>query len=237
MSAPLLWPSVRTPDGVVLPGPHCTSSGGEIYPGLSSTVAFVISGGEALMVDSGFRTVPEYPSGVLDRICEVLDRSGLRLKYLVQTHWHLDHVGNSQFVKDRYGAEVVCHAIERPAVEDPFIACRPEYLESCGGDLNVIAADLGLRDPSQLLTPEEVVREHWNFPVGVDRVVQDGDVLEVGDLQLRVIHTPGHSPGHISLYNPSSRSLYLGDVWFFPAPCHPWPAGNARDHVASIERC
>jgi glyoxylase-like metal-dependent hydrolase (beta-lactamase superfamily II) len=237
MSTKLLWPSVQTPDGITLPGPHCTSSGGEIYPGLSSTVSFVISGGEVLMIDAGFRTVPEHPSGVLDRICEILDRPGLTLKYLVQTHWHLDHVGNSQYVKERYGAEVVCHRIERPAVEDPFIACRPEYLESFGGDLAAIAADLDADGPDALLTPTELVRDHWNFPVEVDREVEDGDVLAVGDLELRVLHTPGHSPGHISLYNPSSRSLYLGDVWFFPAPCHPWPAGNARDLVASIERC
>jgi glyoxylase-like metal-dependent hydrolase (beta-lactamase superfamily II) len=233
----LLWPEVRTPDGITLPGPHCTSSGGEIYPGLSSTVSFIISGGEVAMVDSGFRTVPEYPSGVLDRICEILDRPGLTLKYLVQTHWHLDHVGNSQYIKDRYGATVVCHRIEKPAVEDPFIASRPEYLESFGGDLAEIASDLGLAGPDDLLTPEELVRDHWNFPVEVDEVVDDGDVLRVGDVELRVLHTPGHSPGHLSLYNPSTRSLYLGDVWYFPSPCHPWPAGRADGHVNSIERC
>jgi glyoxylase-like metal-dependent hydrolase (beta-lactamase superfamily II) len=237
MSTSLLFPLVETPDGFCLPGPHSTSGAGEIYPGLSSTVAVIVSGGEAMIIDSGFRTLPGYPSGPLDRICEILDRPGLRVRYLVQTHWHMDHVGNSRYLRERYGAEVVCHEIEKPAVEDPFIASRPEYLESFGGDLEEIAADLGLSGPEDLLTPEEIVRKHWNFPVKVDRVVADGDRLPLGDLEIEVIHTPGHSPGHISLYNPTTNSLYLGDVWFFPAPCHYWPAGNADDHMNSIERC
>lgn len=40
------------------------------------------------MTDPGIRTRPEYPSGVLNKVCEILDRNNLSLKYIVQTHWH-----------------------------------------------------------------------------------------------------------------------------------------------------
>jgi glyoxylase-like metal-dependent hydrolase (beta-lactamase superfamily II) len=40
----------------------------------------------------------------------------------------------------------------------------------------------------------------------------DGDELDAGDVRLRVVHTPGHSPDHVSLFEPESRSLFCGDL-------------------------
>lgn len=47
-----------------------------------------------------------------------------------------------------------------------------------------------------------------------DRFVEDGDVLEVGSLKLKVIHTPGHSPGGICIYIESEKVLFSGDTLF-----------------------
>ncbi len=237
MATKMLWATVETPDGVVIPGPHGVSVESEFYPGISSMVAFIISGGEVLMTDPGIRTRPEYPSGVLDKVCEILDQRNLRLKYIVQTHWHFDHTGNTQYVKERYGAEVLCHPKERAIIEEPMLATRPDYVESFGGNLEEIAKDLNLEDPSAALIPEDAMREHWNYPVEVDRTIEDGDVLEVGDLKIEVLHTPGHTPGHLSLYNPSSNSLYLVDVMYWPTPIHPHPVGKAEEQIESIEKC
>jgi glyoxylase-like metal-dependent hydrolase (beta-lactamase superfamily II) len=237
MNAKPLWAVIETPDGVVIPGPHGTSAASEIYPGISSCVAFIISGGEVLMTDPGFRTGPEYPTGVLDTICHILDSRHLRVKYIVQTHWHFDHTGNTQYIKEHYGAEVVCHPKERDILQDPLLATRPDYIQSLQGNAVEIAEDFNLGDPSSVLMPAEVLRKYWYFPVQVDRTVEDGEILSVGDLQIQVLHTPGHTPGHLSLYNPSSNSLYLVDVMYWPTPLHPHPVGKIDEQINSIKKC
>jgi glyoxylase-like metal-dependent hydrolase (beta-lactamase superfamily II) len=233
----LLWAEMETPDGIILPGPHGTSAASEIYPGISSAIQFIISGGEALMTDPGFRTVADYPSGVVSRVSDILDSRRLRLRYIVQTHWHFDHTGNTQYIKERYGAEVLCHPRERAILEDPTLATRPEYIASFGGDASEIAEDFNLGDASSVLMPAETLQRFWHFPVEIDGTVEDGDVLRVGDLQIEVLHTPGHTPGHLSLYNPSSNSLYLMDVMYWPTPLHPHPVGRIDEQLASIEKC
>ncbi|MEM8854694.1 MAG: MBL fold metallo-hydrolase, partial [Pseudomonadota bacterium] len=88
----------------------------------------------------------------------------------------------------------------------------------------------GLSDPAQ-------VRRHWNRPVEVDKVVEDGDILEVGGLKLEVIHLPGHCPGQIGIHNPSTGTLYAADILHYPTPLGPYPIGDAKAHRRSIERC
>ncbi len=49
---------------------------------------------------------------------------------------------------------------------------------------------------------------------GVDVVLRDGEVIDLGDIKLRVIHTPGHTPGSICLYEPETKVLFTGDTVF-----------------------
>jgi glyoxylase-like metal-dependent hydrolase (beta-lactamase superfamily II) len=51
-------------------------------------------------------------------------------------------------------------------------------------------------------------------PSRPDRLLKDGDVLDVGDLRLQVLHTPGHSPGSICLYEANAGVLFSGDTLF-----------------------
>lgn len=234
----ILVATVETPDGVVIPGPHGVSSGSEThYPGISGMVALIVSGGEALLIDSGMRTAPGSPGGVLTKICELIDsRPGLKLKYILQTHWHFDHTGNTEYLRTRYGAKVMCHPLERAIIEDPILGSNPDYVKSLGGDLKEIEADLNLTDYSMF--PEESIRKYWHFPVTVDGEVEDGDILDVGEFRLQVLHTPGHTPGHLSLWNPSTKSLYLMDVGADAGlPIHPYPAGGIDAMVGSARKC
>jgi glyoxylase-like metal-dependent hydrolase (beta-lactamase superfamily II) len=237
MYAKPLWTVIETPDGLVVPGPHGTSGVSEIYPGISSTIILIINGGEVLMVDTGMRTNPEYPRGVLDHICNILDSRNLRLKYILITHWHFDHTANAMFLKERYGGEILCHPTEQAIIEDPAVATRPEYIKSVGGDAAEIAADFNLEDPSSVLMPAEVIKKYWYFPVKIDRTVEDGEILPVGDLKIQVLHLPGHTPGNTGVYNPSSNSIYIVDVMYWPTPLHPHPVNKVDDQIASIKKC
>ena len=67
--------------------------------------------------------------------------------------------------------------------------------------------------------------------------LQDGDVVEVGDDRLQVIHTPGHSPDHICLLEESSRTLYCGDlVQTGTTIMIPTNGGDLASYLASLGR-
>ena len=57
---------------------------------------------------------------------------------------------------------------------------------------------------------------HPPVPTGLfaDRLLQDGDILNVGDLRVEVLHTPGHSPGGISLWIAEEKAVFCGDTLF-----------------------
>jgi glyoxylase-like metal-dependent hydrolase (beta-lactamase superfamily II)/8-oxo-dGTP pyrophosphatase MutT (NUDIX family) len=70
-----------------------------------------------------------------------------------------------------------------------------------------------------------------------DRVVRDGDVLELGDVTLTVVHTPGHASNHLCYYLGATRMLFTGDhVMQGSTVVIPPPDGNMREYLASLER-
>ncbi len=71
-----------------------------------------------------------------------------------------------------------------------------------------------------------------------DKILKDNEILNLGDIKLKIIHTPGHTPGSICLYEPKSKSLFSGDTVF------PFGGvgrtdligGNTDEIISSIER-
>jgi len=97
-----------------------------------------------------------------------------------------------------------------------------EHYDHCGG-----VADLRERCGSEVYMHEDgaaVVEQgkDWSAgwfgtsqqPTTVDRKLHDGDEISLGGTSLQVIHTPGHAPGSICLYEPTSQSLFSGDLIF-----------------------
>ena len=72
-------------------------------------------------------------------------------------------------------------------------------------------------------------------PPGLD--LQDGDELEVGNLRFQVLHTPGHTPGHVCFYEPDQGTLFDGDVLFYRGIGRTdLPDGSWQQLLDSIER-
>jgi len=70
-----------------------------------------------------------------------------------------------------------------------------------------------------------------------DRILKDGEILDLGNVKLKVIHTPGHSPGSICLYEPESKSLFSGDTIFSCGVGRTdLPGGDTKKIIDSIER-
>lgn len=228
---------ITTPDGWGIPGIHGNWAEDELDGNVQGAVYLIASEGEALLIDSGNR-VPGTDVSMGPAIVEKLERDGVDLKYLLITHFHYDHTGNAAEIKERYGPEVLAHALDRPVIEDPLILARPENAERFGVTPQELLEDFNLAPGESLgLSDPAVIDRFWNFPVAVDREVVDGDVLRVGALELQVVHLPGHSPGQVGIWNPATRSLYCADIVHHPSPLSPYPIGNATDHIATIERC
>ena len=105
------------------------------------------------------------------------------LSLIVNTHYHCDHVGGNYALQTRYGVPVAAHRWEASLV-------NRRDAEACGA--------VWLRQPVE--------------PYRVNRLLAEGDIIDAGGVTLRVLHTPGHTLGHVSLYEPHARVLILGDA-------------------------
>ena len=84
-------------------------------------------------------------------------------------------------------------------------------------------------EPVLLASPDDEFRiEQWVvLPAPPTRLIDDGDVIDLGDRALHVFHLPGHSPGSVCLYEEATRTLFTGDVVY---------DGQLFDHLWSSDR-
>jgi hydroxyacylglutathione hydrolase len=121
------------------------------------------------------------PGDETERILLSLADSKLRLKYIINTHGHFDHVGGNKKMKEATGADILIHFLDAPM-------------------LSQLSSDATLFGFSAENSPPP------------DRTLEDNDTITFGEIKLKVIHTPGHSPGGISLYIDSN--VFVGDTLF-----------------------
>jgi len=141
---------------------------------------------------------------------------------VVATHVHFDHAGGMADFSNN-----ALHALEVDAMER--------------GD-----AEAALANPEQGFNTEAYFHElpYEGFTaVGyrfkgtkVARHLVEGDVIDLGDKILQVMHVPGHSPGSIALYEPAQRRLFSGDVLYEGELVDGALGCCACDYVASMER-
>jgi hydroxyacylglutathione hydrolase len=131
--------------------------------------------GDAVVID---------PGDEFERVRDVLMRHNLKLKYIVATHAHIDHVGGIEKLHRETGAPVLLHEKDLPLYEN----------------LAVQAAWLGVETPMRS---------------EIGQFLEEGDRLRVGSIELDTMHTPGHSPGSISLWMPGQQArIFSGDTLF-----------------------
>jgi hydroxyacylglutathione hydrolase len=128
------------------------------------------------------------PGGNGERILAEVRQLGLEIKYVINTHCHFDHC-----LANREVMEGLSESQQQPPLLAIHRAEEP-MLKSGGG-----AALFGLRGFSS--PPADVYLE-------------EGDVLTLGQVEFKVLYTPGHSTGSVSLLNEEEKAVFDGDVLF-----------------------
>ncbi|MGQ9919919.1 MAG: MBL fold metallo-hydrolase [Desulfobacca sp.] len=145
------------------------------------------------------------PGGDSPDILAVLQKENLRLKTIINTHGHFDHVGANQALVEATGAPIAIHAADAPMLSQP----SAEALFFTGGRLQ----------PSQ-----------------ASILLAEGDVVEFGPYQLKVLHTPGHTLGGICLVLQHEPIVYVGDTLFAGSIGRTdFPGGSFADLIQSVK--
>ena len=166
----------------------------EIVPGVH-TIDSLGMGRAYLAIDADRVTVIDTGlKGSAERVLRALEAAGRKaqdVRQIVITHHHGDHSGSLAELAERTGAQVAVHALDAPIVRGERLPPGP----SSGGLLKPLLTRMARPAPA----------------AHVNRELADGDEVDALD-GIRVVHTPGHTPGSICLYCPKRRLLFVGDA-------------------------
>lgn len=151
---------------------------------------------EAMVID---------PGAEANKIIDMLDILDAKVKYIILTHCHADHIGGIAELKEKKGGKILIS-----------------------------------RDDSKGLYDTEINLDYYvemNVPeLEADSRLDDEDVIHIGNLEFKIILTPGHTKGGICIYNKEHSLMFTGDTIFAGT----WgrtdlPTGNIEDIMNSIE--
>ncbi len=150
------------------------------------------SGNPWVLVDAG---LPGYASQIKKR-AEELFGSGAKPEAIVLTHGHFDHVGTLETLLEDWNVPVWVHSLELPYLQG--MSSYPPPDPAIGGGMMAYTSFLFPIGPE-------------NFGERVWPIDSDGTIPQLPGWQ--VFHTPGHAPGHISLFREEDRTLIAGDAF------------------------
>jgi hydroxyacylglutathione hydrolase len=128
---------------------------------------------------------------------------------ILLTHSHVDHIGGISHIADEASPKIHLHKEEADLIN--------------AGDMQLTLADtFGAEIPQ----------------MNIEGVIQEGDIIDIGDFTLRVLHTPGHSAGSVCYHLENEGIVFTGDTMFSGGSFGrvDFPTGNPRKIVASLKR-
>jgi len=147
------------------------------------------------------------PGGDQEKILKIVKGQGVQVDKIILTHGHLDHVGGTEALASLLKVPVI-----GPEKEDLF------WLEQ------MEAQSLRFGFP----TTRSFVPDRW---------LEEDEIVEVGNIRLKVLHIPGHTPGHIALLDEQSKQVIVGDILFNGSIGRSdFPRGNQVQLISGIKK-
>lgn len=143
-----------------------------------------------------------------EQIADYCAENGLRPTLSLQTHAHFDHVMGADMLHERYGLQPHCHTMERTIWE---------------------------QNP-------RLVKDFCDITIPVPRVepiydLTHGQIIPFGSITVQVLHTPGHTPGGVSLYVEAANAVFSGDTLFLCGMGRAdMPGGDWEQEVQSVRQ-
>lgn len=173
---------------------------------LEYTNIYLVRGdGKHLLIDAGWNS-----EEALQSLTNQLTEIGVDVKDLSQivvTHAHFDHYGLAGRLRQLSQAKIVLHYLDKNLLTpgytniDEFLHQTEQWFHINGVPANEMPTSrvpfAGMRKPSAVTLP--------------DITLQGGETISTGPFNLQVVWTPGHSPGHICLYEPAHKIFFAGD--------------------------
>lgn len=180
----------------------------EIRPGLHRVQAplgerfvalyLLVGDDAALLVDTGVR------DSITETLLPYLDAAGItreQVRWAVNTHCDYDHTGGNGALKAAIpSVQILAHDLDAGLVESVDRLIDVRYGEFRDTD--------GFDDPPETTAYLRSVSDM----VAVDRRLRGGEELDLGGRSVRVLHVPGHSPGHVAVHDAANRALIIGDA-------------------------
>ncbi|MFX1393136.1 MAG: MBL fold metallo-hydrolase [Promethearchaeota archaeon] len=126
---------------------------------------------------------------------------------VILSHWHEDHISGNRLLPN---SKYFCHDKDKPIIEDIEKFNFYYYIEDY---------------PEQVELFEPLIEGLRLQNTKIEKTLDDGEIIEIGDnLKLEILHTPGHSAGHLCFYEINSKIAFLSDIDL--SSFGPWYAGR-----------
>jgi glyoxylase-like metal-dependent hydrolase (beta-lactamase superfamily II) len=185
----------------IVPGVHVMADDvGTAVPGGALNLCLLVEHGRVTMIDAG---LPGSAAGVFAYL-ETIGLSAKAVRRVIVTHHHVDHVGGLAEIVAASGAEVWAHRDDTAVIEgaEPRSGIPAE---------RVAAMLASLPEEQRAAAADRLEQLAHIAPATVDLRLVGGEELNVLG-GVRVVHSPGHTPGHLCLYLPGRSLLIAGDL-------------------------
>jgi len=179
------------------------------YRHWEETHCYLLNGSEgSLLIDTGLG------------ICNIYDEvRKLTDKHItaVATHIHWDHIGGHKYF--------------------PYFCAHEAELNWLRGEFPLSAETIRKMVLDRCDPPEDFNIENYEMFQGTPkRILSDGDTINIGNRNIRVFHTPGHSPGHMCFWEEDRGYLFTGDLIYKDVLLAYYPSTDPAAYLASLER-
>ncbi|MCI1779780.1 MAG: MBL fold metallo-hydrolase [Bacteroidales bacterium] len=180
------------------------------YKHWEETHCYLLEGSDrCLLIDTGLGV-----ENIQEQVKKLTDKPVVA----VATHVHYDHIGGHKYFPDFY-----VHEDETDWINGGF----PLTIEQVRGFLMEKPCDF----PADFN-----VNDYYLFEGNPSRVLKDNDIIDLGDRKLHVLHTPGHSPGHMCFFEEATGYLFTGDLIYLGELFAFFPSTDPLAYMKSIKR-